>query len=163
MDGLSGIEVVYGTSFAATISGGTVAETLFGNGGPGDSLSGGGGDDWLFGSTGTDTLVGGNSVDSLSGAEGNDLYFVSDAPDQVIEINGVGADTVITSVSLSIPVQVEALQVAAGVTGITLTGGAGNDMLIGNGLANNLNGGAGDDVILTGNVTLADIYALFGP
>ena len=59
------------------------------------------------------------------------------------------------------PDQVEALQIAAGVTGITLTGGAGNDMLIGNGLANNMNGGAGDDVILVGNVTLADIYALF--
>jgi hypothetical protein len=61
------------------------------------------------------------------------------------------------------PDQVEALQIAAGVTGITLTCGAGNDMLVGNGLANNINGGAGDDVILAGNVTLADIYALFGP
>jgi hypothetical protein len=34
-------------------------------------------------------------------------------------------------------------------------------MLIGNGLANTFVGGAGDDVILAGNVTLADIYALF--
>jgi hypothetical protein len=34
-------------------------------------------------------------------------------------------------------------------------------MLIGNGFANTFNGGAGDDVILAGNVTLADIYALF--
>jgi Ca2+-binding RTX toxin-like protein len=53
------------------------------------------------------------------------------------------------------------LQIASGISGITITGGAGNDMLIGNGLANTFNGGAGDDVILAGNVTLADIYALF--
>jgi Ca2+-binding RTX toxin-like protein len=55
----------------------------------------------------------------------------------------------------------EALQITAGISGITIMGGAGNDILIGNGLANNFNGGAGDDVILAGNVTLADIYALF--
>ena len=59
------------------------------------------------------------------------------------------------------PDHVEALQIAAGISGITITGGAGNDMLIGNGLANNLVGLGGDDVILAGNVTLADIYALF--
>ena len=59
------------------------------------------------------------------------------------------------------PDQVEAMRIAADVTGITITGGVGNDILIGNGLANSLSGGAGDDVILAGNVTLADIYALF--
>jgi Ca2+-binding RTX toxin-like protein len=67
----------------------------------------------------------------------------------------------ITSVSMTMPDQVEALQIAASISGITLTGGTGNDMLIGNGLANTFVGGAGDDVILAGNVTLADIYALF--
>jgi Ca2+-binding RTX toxin-like protein len=51
--------------------------------------------------------------------------------------------------------------VASGVSGITITGGAGNDMLVGNGLANTFVGGAGDDVILAGNVTLSDIYSLF--
>ena len=64
---------------------------------------------------------------------------------------------------MTMPVQVEVLQIASGISGITITGGAGNDMLVGNGLANTFNGGAGDDVILVGNVTLADIYALFAP
>ncbi|MFM7414821.1 MAG: hypothetical protein ACKO51_03355, partial [Alphaproteobacteria bacterium] len=63
--------------------------------------------------------------------------------------------------SMTMPDQIEALRIAANVSGVTLTGGAGNDMLIGNGLANNFNGGAGDDVILAGTTTLADIYALF--
>ena len=57
--------------------------------------------------------------------------------------------------------QVEAMRITSDVSGITITGGAGNDMLIGNGLANNFIGGASDDVILTGSATLADIYALF--
>jgi len=79
----------------------------------------------------------------------------------VIELTGGGADTIIASVSMTMPDQIEVLRIDSGIFGIAITGGAGNDMLIGNGLANNFNGGAGDDVILAGNVTLADIYALF--
>ena len=62
---------------------------------------------------------------------------------------------------MSMPDHVEVLQIAAGISGITITGGAGNDMLIGNGLANTFVGVGGDDVILVANVTLTDIYALF--
>ncbi|MCX7368181.1 MAG: calcium-binding protein [Alphaproteobacteria bacterium] len=128
-----------------------------------DSLLGDAGNNTLSGGAGDDTLNGGAGNDAVTGGSGNDLYFVNDTSDQIIELTGGGADTVISSVSISMPEQVEALQIAAGVTGITLTGGEGNDMLIGNGLANTFVGGAGDDVILAGNVTLADIYALFGP
>jgi Ca2+-binding RTX toxin-like protein len=92
---------------------------------------------------------------------GNDLFFVVDAGDLAIELAGGGAETIIVSVNMTMPDQVEVLQIASGISGITITGGAGNDMLIGNGLANTFVGGAGDDVILAGNVTLADIYALF--
>ena len=160
--GDDGNDLLSGGDAADTAAGGNGADFLYGNGGA-DSLNGGAGADTLHAGNGNDTLSGGDGTDSLVGAEGNDLYFVSDVLDRIIETSGGGADTVITSVSFSIPDQVDALQIAAGVTGITLTGGAGNDMLVGNGLANNLNGGAGDDVILAGNVTLADIYALFGP
>ena len=62
---------------------------------------------------------------------------------------------------MAMPDHVEVLQIAAGISGITITGGAGNDMLIGNGLANTFVGVGGDDVILVANVTLTDIYALF--
>jgi Ca2+-binding RTX toxin-like protein len=89
------------------------------------------------------------------------MFFMTDAGDVVLEAAGGGADTIITSVNMTMPNQVELLQIASDVSGITITGGAGNDMLIGNGLANTFVGGAGDDVILAGNVTLADIYALF--
>ena len=168
----------------------------------------------LIGNELANTFNGGAGADTLGGGTGNDLFFVTDAGDVLIElagggadtiiasvnmtmpdqvevlqiasgisgititggagndmlignelantfVGGAGADTIIASVNMTMPDQVEALQIAAGISGITITGGAGNDMLVGNGLANTFVGGAGDDVILAGNVTLADIYALF--
>jgi hypothetical protein len=135
-------------------------DNLAGSGGD-DSINGLAGNDSILGAAGNDTLSGGTGTDTLAGGAGNDLFFVTDAGDLVIELAGGGADTIIASVSMTMPDQVEVLRIDSGISGITITGGAGNDMLIGNGLANNFNGGAGDDVILAGNVTLADIYALF--
>ncbi|MCA3369660.1 MAG: S8 family serine peptidase [Roseomonas sp.] len=126
-----------------------------------DNLSGLGGNDMLKAGNGADTLDGGAGADTLDGGAGNDLFIISDTLDSIIETAGGGADTIITPFSMTMPEQVEAMRIASDVSGITITGGAGNDMLIGNGLTNNFSGGAGDDVILAGNVTLADIYALF--
>jgi Ca2+-binding RTX toxin-like protein len=126
-----------------------------------EAVLGGGGDDSLLGNAGSNTLHGGAGADTMAGGSGNDLFFVTDAGDLVMELAGGGADTIIASNSMAMPNQVETVLIATGVSGITITGGAGNDMLTGNGLANSFNGGAGDDVILAGNVRLADIYALF--
>jgi subtilisin family serine protease len=117
--------------------------------------------DSLAGGNGADTLEGIDGAHTLNGGGGNDLYIISDTLDIIIETANGGADTIITSLSMAMPDHIEALRIADGVSGITITGGAGNDMLIGNGLSNSFNGGAGDDVILTGSATLADIYALF--
>jgi Ca2+-binding RTX toxin-like protein len=135
-------------------------DSLAGTGGN-DSIDGLAGNDSILGAAGNDTLSGGVGADTLGGGTGNDLFFVTDAGDVVIELASGGADTIIASVNMTMPDQVEAMHIASGISGITITGGAGNDMLVGNGLANNFVGGAGDDVILAGNVTLADIYALF--
>jgi serralysin len=115
----------------------------------------------LSGLGGNDALIGGAGSSTLEDGAGKDAFVISDSLNLTLETTGDGADIIITSVSMTTPDYVEALRIAAGISGITLTGGAGNDMLIGNGLANNFNGGAGDDVILAGNATLADIYALF--
>ena len=136
--------------------------TQNGTAGPDALTMGLGADDArLSGLGGNDTLTGGSGRDLLDGGGGDDVFVMSDTLDLIIETAGGGADTIITSVSMTMPDHVETLQIAAGISGITITGGAGNDMLIGNGLSNNFNGGAGDDVILMGNVTLADIHALF--
>lgn len=117
----------------------------------------------LSGGAGDDTLAGGTGYDALVGGAGDDLFFVSELADVVLEGDGDGADTIITSVSVTLADYVETLRIADGVFGITITGGMGDDVLIGNGLANTFIGGAGDDVILMDNVIIADILALFAP
>jgi hypothetical protein len=140
---------------------GTEAANIIIGGAQRETLQGLGGNDQLFGGDEADQLAGGAGADTMAGGAGNDVFIVLDGSDLVLESVGGGADTIITAVSMTAPVHVETLQIAAGISGITLTGGAGNDMLVGNGLANTFVGGAGDDVILVGTVTLADIYALF--
>jgi hypothetical protein len=117
--------------------------------------------DVLQGLAGNDTMDGGPGDDTMGGGSGDDLFVVTDAGDVVIEAAGGGADTIITSVSMTVADHVEEMHIASGISDITLTGSAGNDVFVGNGLANTFIAGAGDDVVLAGNVTLADIYALF--
>ena len=126
-----------------------------------NQLSGLGGNDTLNGLDGNDMLNGGLGADCMDGGNGNDFFHVDNALDLVLEAGSGGSDTVSTSVSFTVPNHVEQIMIAAGVTGITITGGSGADIIIGNGLANNFNGGAGDDIILAQNITVQDILALF--
>ncbi|MFM7303084.1 MAG: calcium-binding protein, partial [Alphaproteobacteria bacterium] len=124
-------------------------------------LFGLGGNDTLNGLDGNDTLNGGSGADCMDGGNGNDFFHVDNALDLVLEAGGGGLDTVSTSVSFTMPNHVEQIMIAAGVTGITITGSSGADIIIGNWLANNFNGGAGDDIILAQNIAVQDILALF--
>jgi len=143
-----------------TITGGAGHDVLVGNAVENKFIAGAG-NDLILGGNGADTLDGADGADTLDGGSGNDIFLLTDTLDLIIEASGGGADTIVTSVSMNLPENVEALHIAANVSGITITGGAGHDVLVGNGLSNSLNGGAGDDVILTGSTTLADLYALF--
>jgi Ca2+-binding RTX toxin-like protein len=107
------------------------------------------------------TISGSASVFQLAGGVGDNFYLLESEQYSVFELPNQGSDTIMTCVDLIVPENIERIMIAPGVSGITITGGAGNDMLVGNGLANTFVGGTGDDVILAGNVTLADIYALF--
>jgi Ca2+-binding RTX toxin-like protein len=160
LQGGNGSDSLSGGEDADRLEGGADNDTLGGDA-DADTLNGGDGADRLDGGIGNDSLSGGIGADTLIGGAGDDRYLFSDLQDLIVENSGGGADTVVTSFSMSMMDHMEAMQIASGITGITLTGGAGNDMLIGNGLANTFVGGAGDDVILAGNVSLADIYALF--
>jgi 2',3'-cyclic-nucleotide 2'-phosphodiesterase (5'-nucleotidase family) len=160
LQGGNGSDSLFGGDDADRLEGGNNNDTLNGDAGS-DTLNGGEGADRLDGGDGNDSLSGGIGADTLTGGAGDDRFLISELQDLIIETSGGGADTVVASFSFSIIDHVEALQIASGISGITITGGAGNDMLVGNGLANTFVGGEGDDVILAGNVTLADIYALF--
>ncbi|PXW88383.1 hemolysin type calcium-binding protein [Nitrosomonas sp. Nm84] len=120
-----------------------------------DTLTGNDKDNALFGGNGNDTIVGWSGADTMVGGSGNDIYFVENIDDEVIEKLNEGIDTVnsrVTYVSLE------------NIENITLTGtaaidGIGNSQantITGNAAANGLSGGIGNDKLAggTGNDTL---------
>jgi len=103
-------------------------------------LTGGAGDDTLNGAAGADRLIGG---------PGNDLYLVDNTADVVTEIPNEGADTIHSSITYTLPANVENLTLT-GTAAINATGNALNNVLTGNAAGNVLNGGAGPDTMRGG-------------
>ena len=121
------------------------------------NLVGNVGNDTLIGGSGNDALNGGAGADTMAGGAGNDTYFVDNAADVVNETVGQGTDTVMASVNYSLTAgsEIEFLRANAGATGLSLTGnalvnrlvgGAGNDTLDGGAGNDSLGGGAGNDI-----------------
>ena len=102
-------------------------------------------------------IEGTSDNDSLVGGAGNDLYYVDNSNDTVIEVVGEGIDSVISSVNWTLMnTQVEHLTL----TGMVATTATGNELantLIGNGAANLLSGQADNDTLkgMAGNDQLA--------
>jgi Ca2+-binding RTX toxin-like protein len=173
--GLGGDDSVLGNDGDDTIDGGAGGDTIYGGLGD-DSILGGEGNDYFVGSSGADTFVGGNGIDSvnysfnpsnnsaatqgvsidLAAGTGRDGYDSAEILQSIEIIYGTSFADTISGGTAS-----ETFNGNGGAD--VLDGGAGNDLLIGDGLGGSLSGGAGDDVILVGGVTLAEIYALFGP
>jgi len=128
-----------------------LANTLTGNSGA-NRLNGAAGNDTLVGGMGDDILIGGTGADRMEGGLGNDIYYVDNPDDCVLETytDPTGVDTVISSVSTR--------PLGTNLENLTLIGtaainGVGNEQantLIGNSGANTLNGGAGDDILIGG-------------
>ncbi|QFU15935.1 calcium-binding protein [Microvirga thermotolerans] len=128
-----------------------------------DSLSGTSGIDALFGGAGNDILDGGAGLDRLEGGAGNDVYYVDHGSEIIVERDGGGHDTVVSSVNYILGANVEDLVltgdaiygtgqslnnwVVGNATNNVLTGGGGNDRLIGNEGNDLLTGGTGRDVL----------------
>ncbi len=123
-----------------------------------DKLYGGGGDDILLGAAGDDLLDGGTGADSMRGGSGNDSYFVDDAGDVVVEAFGEGLDSVVSSIDIALPDNVENLTLTGSIridaSGNTsdnvLTGSAGANRLVGLAGNDRLDGGAGADTLIGG-------------
>jgi len=113
---------------------------------PGDMLIGTAGNDLLIGGAGNDTLDGGPGADTMIGGAGNDTYVVDHGGDIVKELAGDGIDTILSSLTITLPANVENLTLT-GNAAINGTGNALDNLLIGNAGNNVLNGGAGNDML----------------
>ncbi|PZV40337.1 hypothetical protein B5V02_01975 [Mesorhizobium kowhaii] len=167
--GTAGADIWQGSNvFADHINGGASADTLSGLGGDdtisgdagNDILNGGAGSDKLFGGADTDTLNGGAGADTMSGGTGNDTYWVDNAGDKVIELNGQGTDNVQSYVSFNLSGQeIEnlALRSNGNINGTgnsianVITGNSGNNVINGLGGADTMSGAQGNDTYYVDN------------
>lgn len=145
LDGGTGDDQLDGSDGNDNLSGGEGTDNLLGGQGD-DLLAGGAGADTLTGEEGHDVLDGGLGADQMTGGSGNDEYRVDDANDIVIEALGEGIDIVRSSVSYTLPTNVETLELT-GSDAIDATGDGTSNHLIGNSANNILSGLAGNDVL----------------
>lgn len=123
-----------------------------------DVLYGDGGDDEMFGQGGNDAFIGGPGNDTMVGGKGDDTYDVDSPNDVVKELPGEGDDMVNSSVSFTIPANVDRLSLkgfanlsATGSKDIDfLYGNAGNNLIKGLGSRDHLFGDLGNDELLGG-------------
>ena len=146
------IENLVAGSGGSTLSGNTLDNHLVGGAGV-DAINGGGGDDILEGKSGNDVLTGGQGDDTYVFAANSAL-----GTDTVVEAANGGFDVLDFSSTLTQAVNVDLSRVGAQIVNPFLIlalpaadrlenviGGAGDDVLQGNGLPNRLAGGGGND------------------
>jgi Ca2+-binding RTX toxin-like protein len=112
-------------------------------------IVGGDEDDILISFAGKDTLDGGAGADTMIGGGGDDTYIVDNAGDIIQEQINAGTDTVQSSVTYTLPDNVENLTLT-GVEAIDGFGNASNNVLVGNSGDNILAGYEGNDTLIGG-------------
>ncbi|MBO1022362.1 calcium-binding protein [Methylobacterium sp. SD274] len=135
------------------------------------------GNDTITAGTGNDFLVGGAGDDTMIGGLGNDSYIVDSLGDTVVEGADEGTDTVLSSITYTLPDTIENLvltgmgavdgtgnaldnSITGNIADNRLDGGAGNDRLTGGAGNDVLQGGVGDDILQGGAGD--DVYAVDG-
>lgn len=118
-----------------------VGEAIRGTGNDLDNIIiGNAGANELEGLGGNDLLDGRGGADKMQGGDGNDVYYVDDVLDTIVEKDHAGLggiDTVYSSVSHTLAAEVEKLVLQ----------GSGNLSATGNNLANDLTGNDGDNLL----------------
>jgi Ca2+-binding RTX toxin-like protein len=115
--------------------------------GTGDSGTGNAGNNSLIGNSLNNTLNGFGGVNTLTGGLGDDYYVVNSLSDIVIEMAGEGIDTVVSNVDgYVLGAHIE--NFVASPTTISIVGGDGSNLLVGNALNNSIDGGLGADTMV---------------
>jgi Ca2+-binding RTX toxin-like protein len=150
--GEAGDDILYGGNNRDTLYGGDGNDILYG--GPEfsgfffddlDFLYGGSGNDILYGGPAQDLLNGGAGGDTMFGGDGDDQYLVNSKADVVEEDFFAGIDTVVSSISYTLPSDIENLTFFNGGGPINGTGNFLDNRIFGNSSRNILRGNAGDD------------------
>jgi Ca2+-binding RTX toxin-like protein len=113
----------------------------------------------IYGNTGNNLLDGGTAADIMVGRAGDDVYFVDDASDAVVESSGEGNDAVFASANYGLSANVETLLLQGGAdlqgygNGLanSVYGNTGNNLLDGGGAADTMYGGIGNDTYFVDN------------
>ncbi|WGM31641.1 DUF4214 domain-containing protein [Brevundimonas sp. NIBR11] len=129
-------------------------------------LQGGAGDDVLIGGTSSDIINGGAGNDQirafsgdniLDGGDGDDIFYLGGGPANDIIRGGAGRDRIVVEGTSSVRIDLSRTDRVEGgfgtltISGVEdITGGDGNDFLIGDAGANRLEGGAGGDRLFGG-------------
>ena len=171
----TGLITVFAGSGNDTIVGGMNDEVVYGGDGD-DLMRGAGGQDQLFGENGNDVLRGQGGSDILSGGQGDDVidfgvgsnYLREDAdvdfkletsPTGVHRLTGLGTDVlagILAGARLTGDGSSNQIDTATFNGPVTLSGGGGDDVLIGSAFGDMLYGGDGRDLLQggTGNDVL---------
>ena len=145
-DSLANIEMVVGSAFDDTLTGGTGNDDLDGGAGN-DSINGGAGNDTLEGGGGDDTLVGGTGNDIAVFSGNFDEYFVSSVVDGELSVAGPEGFDTLRDIELIEFADLVFTVVEGSDANDTLAGTAGPDALFGGEGTDSIGGGEGDDLL----------------
>jgi Ca2+-binding RTX toxin-like protein len=160
--GNGGNDFLYGDDGNDSLSGGSGNDRLYGNAGN-DSINGGADADVIFAGAGSDAVLGGDGNDELLGGTGSD-YFDGGAGIDIVsfeDVNGGSGDAgvsvvatydgVSTTYSVTAGTDVDTVvnveQVRGSNFNDTMTGGAGDDYLVGLWGDDTISGGGGNDTL----------------
>ncbi|WP_243370405.1 calcium-binding protein [Microvirga solisilvae] len=104
----------------------------------------------IIGNEANNVINGLTGADYMAGGRGNDVYYIHDASDRVVETSTGGVDTVYSYVSCNLANYVENLY-GAGSSAINLTGNTLANVIKGNSGNNKINGYTGKDVLYGGS------------
>ena len=112
-----------------------------------ENAVGGSGNDTILGNFTNNNLNGGNGNDFLIGGAGDDTYVIDSLSDTVLENLNEGTDLILTSVSYTLPKNVEHITLI-GSLNIDAAGNNLDNKLKGNSGENKLDGKSGKDIVI---------------